>query len=81
MVWVLHVLLSPLNRSKTMTFKYAKWKPNQASLTASEQPFDPCAPIPENESFVPLNKLNMDMVERRKTMTFKYAKWKPNQAS
>jgi hypothetical protein len=49
-----------------MTFKYANWQPNTAPLDPNEQPFDPCAPIPEEQTFVPLNKLNMDMIDRRK---------------
>jgi hypothetical protein len=49
-----------------MAFKYATWKPNQAPVPANERPFDPCAPILESASFVPLNKLNMDMIHRRK---------------
>lgn len=49
-----------------MSFKYSNWKPNTAPLSVNELSFDPCAPIPENESFVNLNKLNMDMIHRRK---------------
>jgi hypothetical protein len=49
-----------------MPFTYSNWKPNQTPILDKDKPFDPCAPIPENESFVPLNKLNMDMNDRRK---------------
>ena len=49
-----------------MSFKYSKWKPNQSVIAVEDKPFDPCAPIPENESFVPLNQLSIDMIYRRK---------------
>jgi len=48
-----------------VSFKYSNWKPNQSAIAVKDKPFDPCAPIPENESFVPLNQLNMDMIYRR----------------
>lgn len=49
-----------------MAFKYANWKPNTSPVAPEDLPVDPCAPIPEEESFVMLNKLNMDMIDRRK---------------
>lgn len=49
-----------------MSFKYENWKPNTLKVAPEDRPFDPCAPIPENESFVMLNKLNMDMIHRLK---------------
>jgi hypothetical protein len=49
-----------------MTFKYAKWKPKTSPVSLEDTPEDPCALIPEEESFVMLNKLNMDMIDRRK---------------
>lgn len=49
-----------------MTFKYVNWKPNTSPVAPEDLPVDPCAPIPEEESFVMLNKLNMDMIDRRK---------------
>jgi len=49
-----------------MSFKFSKWKPNRDPIDPNDLPKDPCAPISEEESFVMLNKLNMDMNERRK---------------
>lgn len=49
-----------------MPFKYENWKPDTSPVAPEDKPFDPCAPIPENESFVMLNKLNMDMIHRLK---------------
>jgi hypothetical protein len=49
-----------------MAFTYQNWKPDQSPIDPSEMPVDPCAPISEEESFVMLSKLNMDMIHRRK---------------